>query len=183
MYSAELTKQDVSLPESTSSSILTHSTFASGLDIRQAGGRLDRQDLAEQGMRASLQPDECVKSRSTPSAGWAAVGVHVLTGSLCLSVLLDQYNGTLFCWHPMLMTVGFLGLMAEGVLLAIDFRPLDGPRRVRAIQVHALVQLTSAASIAGAFWAIWQNKVRRPCHAAPPRRRCAPVRQRNRACR
>lgn len=159
MYSAALTKQqNANLPESTSSSI-TQSTFASGLDIRQGGGRLDRQDLAEQGMQP-LQADENAKIKSTPRAGWAAVGVHALAGGLCLSVLVDQYNGTLFCWHPMLMTVGFLGCMAEGVLLAIDFRPLEGHRRVRAIQTHALVQLASAASIAVAFWAIWQNKVR-----------------------
>jgi Eukaryotic cytochrome b561 len=85
--------------------------------------------------------------------------VHVLACLLWASVALDIYNRSLFCWHPILITAGFVGLMSEGILLAVNFRQLEGQRRAAAIQVHAYVQLAALLSIALGFWAIWQNKV------------------------
>ena len=69
------------------------------------------------------------------------------------------YNGTLFAWHPILMSLGFLGAMAEGVLTAVKFRRLEGPPRAAAIQRHFWIQLLAVTAVAGGFWAIYQNKV------------------------
>ncbi|KAK9830306.1 hypothetical protein WJX72_010893 [[Myrmecia] bisecta] len=48
--------------------------------------------------------------------------------------------------------------MSEGVLAALKFRPLEGQARVRAIQVHALLQIVATLCIAGGFYAIAQHK-------------------------
>jgi hypothetical protein len=96
----------------------------------------------------------------TKRRSWLAATVHLLACALCLSTAMDLYNGSLFCWHPVLATLGFVGFMSEGMLIAVNFRHFEGPRRVLAIQIHACVQLAALASIAVGFWAIWQNKVR-----------------------
>ncbi|KAK2075833.1 hypothetical protein QBZ16_001574 [Prototheca wickerhamii] len=57
------------------------------------------------------------------------------------------FSGVLFAWHPVLMSVGFLGLMTEGLLAAVRFRPLDGQARTSAIFHHAYLQIVSITSI------------------------------------
>ncbi len=86
----------------------------------------------------------------------AAHGTIIATvGTLVVAL----YNGTLFSWHPILMALGFLGAMAEGVLAAVKFRRLEGPPRAAAIQRHFWIQLLAVTAVAGGFWAIYQNKV------------------------
>ena len=70
------------------------------------------------------------------------------------------YDSSLFSWHPLLMSVGFVLLMTQGLVAAVQFRALDGPPRVAAIQSHALMQLRALLCIAVAFGVIVYNKVR-----------------------
>lgn len=80
--------------------------------------------------------------------------------ALILQLLPGIYAGELFPWHPVLMGVGFLGFMCEGVLAAYKLRSTDGPPRVMAITNHMYVQLAATLSIILGFLAIYYNKVR-----------------------
>lgn len=55
---------------------------------------------------------------------WLVSGIHVLVLACAVSIPVALFNGTLFSWHPTLMAIAFLGLMAEGVLTSISFRTL-----------------------------------------------------------
>jgi hypothetical protein len=94
--------------------------------------------------------------------------VRTLAVSLTVSVAVDIFTGRhgfeLFSWHPVCITLGFVGLMSEGILLGTAFRSLDGPERVQAIIRHALMQLAACITIAIGFWAIYRNKVRVMLH-------------------
>lgn len=78
---------------------------------------------------------------------------------LTISIAADIFNTTLFALHPIFISLGFLGFMSEGVLLAHSFRLLDGPDRVKAIWQHAIMQVAACISIATGFGAIYLNKV------------------------
>ena len=80
--------------------------------------------------------------------------------ALILAVLPQVYAGLLFPWHPILMGVGFLGFMCEGIVAAYKLRATDGPPRVAALQNHMWVQIAATLSIALGFAAIFYNKVR-----------------------
>ena len=110
-------------------------------------------DTAKSNVSSEEQPQGKMHSVAT-------TGIHLLVAFLCISTSLDAYNATLFCWHPIMMSLGFLGLMAEGILMAVNLRSVEGGHRVIAIQLHASVQALGIASIAIGFWAIWRNKVR-----------------------
>ena len=87
--------------------------------------------------------------------------VHAVVALTVLSLVVMQYNGTLFSWHPVLMSVGFLGLMSEGVLTALKFRRLEGQHRVAAIQMHLYIQAAASVAVTLGFVAIARNKVPR----------------------
>jgi hypothetical protein len=161
MYSSEIKPLGQGLPASTGSSFA--SDLQSGVDIRQLPSRLEKQELAEMGMKP---PGENVQTIfSFPSHVKVVIAcIHVLCCGLCLSTILDmdQYDRPLFRWHPVFMTLGYTGPMAYGIILALKFRHLEGPRRVPAIQAHALVQLCAACFILAGFWVIWETKVRPP---------------------
>ena len=53
---------------------------------------------------------------------WLITSIHVLVIACAISIPVAIFNGTLFSYHPTLMAVAFLGLMAEGVLTSISFR-------------------------------------------------------------
>ena len=55
---------------------------------------------------------------------WVVTSVHILVIGCAVSIPVAIFNGTLFSWHPTLMSMAFLGFMAEGVLTSITFRPL-----------------------------------------------------------
>ncbi len=58
---------------------------------------------------------------------WLVTSIHVLVVACAVSIPVAVFNGTLFSWHPALMSIAYLGLMAEGVLTSISFRSLVGP--------------------------------------------------------
>ena len=63
------------------------------------------------------------------------------------------------------MSVGFLSIMSLGVVRSITFRTLEGKARVKAIQIHALLQTCALSCMFVGLAAIVQNKVRyRPHH-------------------
>eukprot|EP00873_Tetraselmis_striata_P023085 jgi/Tetstr1/443349/TSEL_031364.t1 len=66
----------------------------------------------------------------------------------------------LFAWHPLCMSLAFLALMTEGLLRAVDFRPLEKSARVAAIQRHGLVQGAALVLLAAGYYAIYLNKER-----------------------
>ena len=76
-----------------------------------------------------------------------------------LTLMVSQADTTLFAWHPIFMTAGFLAFMVEGVLTALDFRAREGTPRVRAIQKHATLQMAASACILLGFTVIVANKV------------------------
>lgn len=65
----------------------------------------------------------------------------------------------LFSWHPTFMLLGFLGFMTLGVVRSITFRKLDGSPRVKAIQIHAFLQVGAVLCITLGLAAIVANKV------------------------
>lgn len=65
--------------------------------------------------------------------------LHCSVVVVALSLACCVFDGSLFAWHPVLMSVGYLIFMGEGVLSAVLFRTLDGPERVS----HSCVMLTS----------------------------------------
>lgn len=79
--------------------------------------------------------------------------------TIIVAVLPGIYAGKLFPWHPVFMTIGFLGFMCEGITAAFKLRPTDGPPRVTALQNHMLVQLTATAFILLGFSVIYWNKM------------------------
>jgi len=86
----------------------------------------------------------------------------VLHGSVvivALSLACCLFDGSLFAWHPALMSVGYIIFMSEGVLSAVMFRTLDGPERVSAIWSHALLQARAMVCIVAGFVVIYRNKV------------------------
>ena len=58
---------------------------------------------------------------------WLVTSIHILVAACAVSIPVAVFNGTLFSWHPTLMSIAFLGLMAEGVLTSISFRSLVLP--------------------------------------------------------
>ena len=92
------------------------------------------------------------------SSGISTVAI-LCTVALVLAVLPKVYAGELFPWHPILMGLGFLGFMCEGIIAAYRFRATDGGPRVLAITNHMWVQVAATVSIMLGFWAIYYNKV------------------------
>lgn len=75
-----------------------------------------------------------------------------------MAVLPQLYSGVLFAWHPLLMVLGYLGFMTEGILAAYKFRNLDGTPRVLAIQNHGWIQLASSTCVGLGLYIIYRNK-------------------------
>jgi cytochrome b-561 domain-containing protein 2 len=85
--------------------------------------------------------------------------MHVLVILTSLSIAFTVFDGSLFAWHPLCMSIGYLLFMAEGLMSALGFRALDGPDRVAGIQSHALLQMRASLAIAIGFGVIFKNKV------------------------
>ena len=75
---------------------------------------------------------------------WFVTSIHILVICCAVSIPVAIFNGTLFSWHPTLMSMAFLGFMAEGVLTSITFRSL-----VRASTVSLLSWQPSCQSQIG----------------------------------
>lgn len=89
------------------------------------------------------------------------VALHGVLVVVSLSIAFSLFDSTLFAWHPLFMSIGYLLFMAEGLISAVRFRHLDGPERVRAIQSHALWQLRAVLCVFIGFVIIYRNKVGR----------------------
>lgn len=66
------------------------------------------------------------------------------------------------CTTPRPQSIGYIGVMAEGLIIAIHFRQTDGSERVKAIWSHAVMQLRAAVLVIIGFGVIYRNKVRVP---------------------
>ena len=92
-----------------------------------------------------------------------ASGVQTLSIACCLvlviSVLPGIYSAELFPWHPVLVGVGILGFMSEGIVGAYRLRPLDGVPRTAALQQHMNIQIASGACVLAGVGVIYANKV------------------------
>lgn len=85
--------------------------------------------------------------------------MHILVILTSLSIAFSVFDGTLFAWHPLFMSIGYLLFMAEGLMSALGFRMLDGPDRVAGINGHALLQIRATLAIILGFGVIYKNKV------------------------
>ncbi len=56
--------------------------------------------------------------------------LHISVVLVSLSIAFLLFDNSLFSWHPMFMSIGYLLFMTEGLLSAVMFRHLDGPERV-----------------------------------------------------
>lgn len=70
----------------------------------------------------------------------------------------------IFYWHPVLMTLGYLIFMAEGLIRALKFRPLTGNERVAAIESHASLQTRALLCIFLGLVAILRHKALKQLH-------------------
>eukprot|EP00270_Netrium_digitus_P017396 TRINITY_DN6372_c0_g1_i1.p1 TRINITY_DN6372_c0_g1~~TRINITY_DN6372_c0_g1_i1.p1 ORF type:complete len:222 (-),score=47.10 TRINITY_DN6372_c0_g1_i1:198-863(-) len=82
--------------------------------------------------------------------------LHFLSAAVPALVTLKFFNGSLFGYHPTLLSIGFLMLMGEGILISVQAK---GKQRKLYLKIHAIFQGAAAAAIAGGMWAIYQNKV------------------------
>lgn len=97
--------------------------------------------------------------------------LHVSVVIMALSLAFVIFDASLFSWHPVMMSIGYVIFMAEGLIASVMFRHLEGPERVRAIQSHALMQLRALLCIAIGFGVIYRNKVMLPWLTNPGRQR------------
>ena len=87
--------------------------------------------------------------------------LRAATLATAVTAPLAWLDGSLFAWHPALMTVGCLGAAVEAALAARRARPLEaGPARVAALWVHARWAAAALACMAVGMAAIVANKVR-----------------------
>ena len=64
-----------------------------------------------------------------------------------------------FCWHPILMTLGYAVLMTQGILTGVQARQLPaGEARVQLLKQHMLVQILANLSVLAGLAAIYRNK-------------------------
>ncbi len=89
--------------------------------------------------------------------------MHILVIVTSLSIAFTVFDGTLFAWHPLFLSIGYLLFMAEGLMSALGFRMLDGPDRMAGIQGHVLLQIRAMLAIALGFGVIYKNKVTISC--------------------
>lgn len=85
--------------------------------------------------------------------------LHVSIALTALSIAFVLFDSTLFAFHPVFMSLGYLIFMAEGLISAVMFRHLEGAERTRAIESHGFMQLRAVTCIAIGFGVIYRNKV------------------------
>lgn len=75
-------------------------------------------------------------------------------------MLPSAYARELFAWHPIFMTLGYIGFMCEGIIVSFKSRAIEGVTRAGVLTNHMWLQLTSAIMVGIGFAAIYVNKVR-----------------------
>ena len=68
----------------------------------------------------------------------AVLALQLLQPATAILLAAAHVKGTLFSWHPALMSIGFLGLIGQGVLTSHAARRLQGPERSKLLVQHAL---------------------------------------------
>lgn len=105
-----------------------------------------------------------VRNHSNTSGPVGALGMYMQSLSIVLSVTIfvavlpSAYAGVLFAWHPICMSIGYLGLMCEGISTACSARETDGVVRVQALWSHMWLQTSSTILTSLGFAAIYVNK-------------------------
>lgn len=94
--------------------------------------------------------------------------IRLLAAFAALSIPIAALDFSLYSWHPTFMALGFLGFMAEAVLTAARFRPLDGSARTAGVQRHMWWQIAAVSSVLLGFTAIEANKVPACCQERLP---------------
>ena len=90
-----------------------------------------------------------------------AVGLHVAAAVQAASSAFLMLDGSLFGAHTTAMTLAYALLMAEAVLLALNFRKVaTADARIAAIQRHMVVNLAALSFAAVGFFSIYANKSR-----------------------
>lgn len=77
---------------------------------------------------------------------------------IVVTVLPSAYAGTLFAWHPIFMSFGYLIFMCEGISIAYRCREIDGQSRVGLLTRHLWTQVASVGCVSLGFAAIYTNK-------------------------
>lgn len=113
-------------------------------------------------MLQSIEP----RGAQAKIVGRLSTVLHVSVVIVAVSLCFCLFDGSLFSWHPVFMSLGYIIFMSEGLLAAIMFRSIDGAERVSAIQSHALLQLRAVLCICLGFGVIYRNKVRSSCESA-----------------
>lgn len=90
-----------------------------------------------------------------PSAAMKQVATHALLLGVPASVVAVFYNGSLFGWHPALMSASYLAVMGEGILTA---KAAYGKTKREQLEVHLWCQALATALAAAGFGAIYKNK-------------------------
>ena len=85
--------------------------------------------------------------------------IYGLSASVTFTLAAFAFDGSLFAWHPVFMSFGFVGLMTLGVVRSITFRKLEGKARVKAIQIHGFIQALALSCMFAGLGCIVQNKV------------------------
>jgi hypothetical protein len=129
----------------------------------RAGNMYDKSDIDPLSIRSQETLDSNIAkdaSMESQTDVWMfRYTILALSVILTISICLDILDGSLFSWHPVFMSLGFLTLMTQAVLMGWEFRGLDGAARSTAITRHALVQFAACICIGIGFWTIYQNKV------------------------
>ena len=68
----------------------------------------------------------------------ALLALQVLQPAVAVALAAAHLSGTLFSWHPSLMSIGFLGLIGQGILTSHKARHLQGSQRSQLLVQHAL---------------------------------------------
>ena len=85
--------------------------------------------------------------------------LHATVVLEALSIAFLVFDASLFSWHLVMMSIGYIIFMAEGLVASVMFRHLDGMQRVSAIWSHTVMQLRAVLAIAVGFGVIYRNKV------------------------
>lgn len=80
-------------------------------------------------------------------------------GFVTATMTWNVFDGSLFSFHPIGMTLGTLFLMTVGILQAIHAREAFGDQRTDRLGRHMWIQIAAASAVCIGFLAIFSNKV------------------------
>lgn len=91
----------------------------------------------------------------------AATVLQILLPLTCCSIAAKLLSHTLFSWHPVFISIGYLGFFGQGVLTSFAVREQEGDERSRLLTAHALWQLGGVSFVSLGAWATWVSRVDR----------------------